>query len=129
MAIWAPVLLLVLSVVIFGGRMVQSGLTVESAAGEAARAATAADSRAQAVVRARAAAEAALNSAGLRCDSVSVAVDTTQWSRPPGQPARATATVSCRVTLSDLAAGTPIPGSRLVSSSASSALDTYRVRD
>lgn len=127
LAIWAPVLLLLMSVVIFAGRVAQAGLTVEAAAGEAARAATVAANRAQADSRAQAAAAAAFTSAGLHCSSVEVTVDTSQWTRPAGQPARVSATVACRVALADLV-GLSIPGSRVVTGSASSALDRFRVR-
>lgn len=128
LVIWGPVLLLIVSVIIYAGRVAQAGLTVESAAGEAARAATVADNRAQANTRAEAAAAAALSSAGLKCASVSVSVDTSEWNRPAGQPARAEATVSCRVALGDLIGPGLIPGSRVVSSTATSALDTFRTR-
>jgi Flp pilus assembly protein TadG len=128
LVIWGPVLLLIVSVIIYAGRVAQAGLTVESAAGEAARAATVADNRAQANTRAEAAASAALSSAGLKCASVSVSVDTSEWNRPAGQPARAEATVSCRVALGDLIGPGLIPGSRVVSSTATSALDTFRTR-
>ena len=127
LVIWGPVLLLIMGVIVFAGRVAQAHLTVEAAAGEAARAATVANSQVQARTQAQAAAAAALSSAGLRCASVSVSVDTSQWARPAGQPARATATISCRVGLGDLV-GASIPGSRVVTGSASSALDTYRVR-
>ena len=128
LVIWGPALLLLMSLVIFGGRVAQAGLTVESAAGEAARAATVAANRAQAGARAHDAAEQAFTSAGLRCSSVSVSVDTSEWNRPAGQPARAEATVSCRVALGDLIGPGLIPGSRVVSSTATSALDTFRTR-
>ncbi len=91
LVIWGPVLLLIVSVIIYAGRVAQAGLTVESAAGEAARAATVADNRAQANTRAEAAAAAALSSAGLKCASVSVSVDTSEWNRPAGQRPRSRA--------------------------------------
>lgn len=128
LVIWGLALLLLMSLVIFGGRVAQAGLTVESAAGEAARAATVAANRAQAGARAHDAAEQAFTSAGLRCSSVSVSVDTSQWTRPEGQPARVSATATCQVALSDLVGISLLPGSRTVTASASSALDRFRVR-
>lgn len=127
LVIWGPALLLLLTLVIFAGRVAQARLTVEAAAGEAARAATVVGNRAEAGSRATAAAEDALSSAGLQCASVSVAVDTTQWERPAGQLARATATITCNVDLDGLI-GVGIPGSKTVQASASSALDTFRSR-
>ena len=127
LVVWGPVLLLLVTVVIFAGRTAQAGMTVDAAAGEAARAATVADDRAQAVSRAREAAQASLESAGLKCSTVDVALDTSQWARPPGQAATASATVSCRIELDDLV-GVSVPGTKTVSSTATSALDTYRQR-
>lgn len=127
LVIWGPVLLLLLGVVIFAGRVAQAGLTVDAAAGEAARAATAADTRAQAISRARDAAHTSFESAGLKCSTVDVSVDTSQWARPSGQAAIASATVSCQIELGDLV-GVSVPGTKTVSSTATSALDTYRQR-
>ena len=127
LVIWGPVLLLLLAVVVFAGRVAQAGLTVDAAAGEAARAATAADNRAQAISRARDAARTSFESAGLKCSTVDVSVDTSQWARPSGQAAIASATVSCQIELGDLV-GLSVPGTKTVSSTATSALDTYRQR-
>ena len=53
--------------------------------------------------------------------------DTTGFARPVGTPATITATVSCLVRLSDLAMP-GLGGSRTVTATASSPLDTYRER-
>lgn len=127
LAIAAPVLLLLIALVIVAGRVAQAHQVVEAAAGEAARAATAAGGVASARAQADAAVAAALDSAGLACQSTSTQVDTSQWALPVGRPARVTATVTCQVRLSDLAMP-GLPGSRLVTGSAGSALDTYRFR-
>ncbi len=127
LAIAAPVLLLLITLVIVAGRVAQAHQVVEAAAGEAARAATAAGGVASARAQADAAVAAALDSAGLACQSTSTQVDTSQWALPVGRPARVTATVTCQVRLSDLAMP-GLPGSRLVTGSAGSALDTYRFR-
>jgi Flp pilus assembly protein TadG len=127
LVIWAPVLLLVAAVIVLAGRVAQATQAVEVAAAEAARAASAAGTHAQATARAESAATAALSSAGLRCSSTSVTIDTTEWSRPAGAPARVSAQVDCRLGLADLSIP-GVPGAKDVSATASSALDRYRVR-
>lgn len=127
LVIWAPVLLIIASVILLAGRVAQASQTVEVAATEAARAASSAATVQQARSRALDAAEASLASSGLRCGRTAVDVDTSQWRRPPGTPARVQATISCDVSLGDLA----IPlasGTRTVTGRASSAIDTYRQR-
>lgn len=54
-------------------------------------------------------------------------IDTSQFSRPPGEPATVSATVTCRVQLSDLAIP-GLPGSREITETVESPLDTYRMR-
>ena len=127
LVLWAPVLLIIGSVILLAGRVAQASQTVEVAAAEAARAASAAGTVAQARSRAQDAAEASLASSGLRCGRTAVDVDLSQWRRPPGTPARVAATIHCDLSLGDLA----IPlagGTRTVTGSASSAIDTYRER-
>lgn len=125
LVIWAPVLLLLAAVIVVAGRIAQASQAVEVAAAEAARAASAASTRAQATTRAEAAAAAALSSAGLRCASTTVTIDTSEWSRPAGTPARVTAGIACQLGLSDLSLP-GLPGTKNVSATASSALDSYR---
>ncbi len=127
LVIWAPVLLLIAAVVVLAGRVAQATQTVEVAAAEAARAASAAPSQVAARSRAAAAAGATLASAGLRCTSTTVDVDTSQWSRPAGTAARVSATIGCRLGLADLSVP-GVPGHKAISATASSALDRYRAR-
>lgn len=127
LAVSAPVLLLFFTLVIVAGRVAQAHQVVEAAAGEAARAATAARNVGSARAQATAAVAAALDSAGMTCQSTSTQVDTSQWTVPVGRPARVTVTVSCQVMLSDLTMP-GLPGSQSVTGSAGSALDSYRVR-
>lgn len=128
LVIWAPILLLIVSVIIYAGRVAQARQTVEAAAGEAARAATAVPSRWQAEPAARSAATAALTSAGMKCSSVFVSVDTSDWNTTaPGQPGAATAQVRCQVVLADLFVP-GMPGSLTATGTGRSVLDTYRSR-
>jgi Flp pilus assembly protein TadG len=127
LVVWAPALLLVMSVVLLAGRVAQAHQTVEVAAAEAARSASSADTLGTARSSAREAADRALASSGLRCGATTVTVDTGEWNRLPGVMAKVGVTVSCRVALADLAVP-GLPGGRQVSASATSILDTFRVR-
>jgi hypothetical protein len=53
-------------------------------------------------------------------------VDTSGFSRPPGQAAQVIAEVSCTLDLADLVPG--IPGQRQITARTASVLDTYRSR-
>ena len=64
---------------------------------------------------------------GLQCTTTTVALDTSGFATPPGLSATVTATVSCPVRLSDLSVP-GLPGTRTVSHTATSSLDTFRER-
>ena len=122
-----PVLVLLLGLLVLAGRVTLARTSVEQAADEAARSASIARTAAGAR---RAAADGAVRALGrqsLRCSRVDVAVDVAGFAVPVGQPARVTATVTCVVALADLALP-GFPGSRTVTASAISPLDTYRER-
>ena len=127
LVVLGPGLLLFIVAVIFGGRVAVAGQAVDQAAGEAARTASIARTQTVAGSSAEAAARATLAQQGLQCQTVSVAVDTSGFSRPVGTPATVTATVACIVDLADLAIP-GLPGTRTVRASASSPIDTYRQR-
>jgi len=127
MVILTPGLLLVIAVLVFGGRVALAGQSVEAAAGEAARVASLARTQPEADGAAAAAAELSLSQQGLQCLSTEVVVDTSGFAVPVGTAASITATVTCVVELSDLAAP-GFPGSRTVTATAVSVLDTYRER-
>lgn len=125
MVIVAPAMLLILAVVVFAGRVVIAGQSVDHAAAEAARTASLARTAPAAQAAADTAARVSLAQQGLRCSSTSVSVDTAGFSVPAGTPATISATITCIVDTADLAAP-GIPGSRTVTGRASSPLDTYR---
>jgi Flp pilus assembly protein TadG len=127
LAVLGPGLLLFIGVVIFAGRVAIAGQAVEQAAAEAARTASIARTQPEASTSAVAAARHTLAQQGLDCTGIDVSVDTTGFSSPAGTPAAVTATVACPVRLSDLAIP-GLPGSRTVTASSTSALDTYRER-
>jgi Flp pilus assembly protein TadG len=126
LAVVTPALLLILLLVIAAGRFSSAHGQTEEAARDAARAASLDRDRSTAQVSAEAAARASLADQDLSCAALSVSISG-DYDRPAGTPAAVTATVGCQVSLRDLAA-LPVPGSRLVSASYTSVLDTYRAR-
>ena len=127
LVIMAPALLLILGVAIYAGRVSSAGQTVEQAASAAARTASIARTGPAAQTSGDAAARDSLTQQGLRCSSTSITVDTSGFTRAVGAAAAVTVTVTCAVNTSDLAFP-GLPGSRTVTGTAVSPLDTYRSR-
>ena len=123
----APVLLLFVILVIFAGRWALAQQAVQAAASEAARAASIARSPGEANTSAAGAAGASLTNQAVRCGTQSVAVDVAAFGLPEGTPGTVAATVTCVVDMSDLAVP-GVPGSRTLTSTMTSPLDTYRNR-
>lgn len=122
-----PALLMIVAVIIMAGRLAVAHSAVESAAAEAARAASIARTQVEANASAAAGAQVTLDSQNLTCASTKVTVDTSGFAAPPGTPAVVEATVTCRVKLSDLAlSALPIPGFRQISVTTTSPIDTFR---
>lgn len=126
-AMAAPVFLLLIAMVMFGGRVAMTHQAVDAAAAEAARAASIARSSAQASSDASARANASLTNHDLDCLSASVSVDTSGFAAPVGTAAQARVTVTCEVNLSDLVLP-GVSGSRTITSTVTSPIDTYRER-
>ena len=126
LAVLAPLLVMFIGTLIFAGRYSGASGGVADAATAAARAASLERTAATASLQARAVAGDILASQSLRCLTTDVIADVAQFSRPPGMPARTEVTVHCRVDLADLVPG--MPGSTVLTASASSALDTFRER-
>lgn len=122
-----PALVLMLGLMVAGGRLWFARTTVTEAAQTAARAASLARDAGAGRQAGQSAGKQSLATAGLVCNSQSVNVDTSAFSVEVGTPATLTATVSCRVPFADvLLPG--IPGSISLTSTGRSALDTYRTR-
>ena len=126
-AIGLPAFVLLVGLIIFGGQTAMTHQAVESAAAEAARSASIARSSASATTNAKEAAMTSLANQDLQCLSMDVSVDTSDFSRPIGEPGQVTVTVECRLDLSDLSVP-GVPGSRVVSATMTSPLDTWRER-
>ena len=127
LAILTPAGLLLISVVVFAGRVAIAHQTLDGAAASAAREASISRTQPAANSAASTAVAQALTQQGLDCSSTLVSVDTTGFASPAGTPATITATVTCVVPLADLAIP-GLPGSMTITGTASSPLDTYRER-
>lgn len=119
--------MLFVALIVFAGRVAIANQAVGSAANEAARAASISRTQGQAGDTARTAATTALINQKVNCLSTTVTVDTTGFASPVGTPASVQATVTCVVNLSDLSVP-GVPGTRTVTATMSSPLDTYRER-
>lgn len=124
---WAPGLLLIVALLTVAGRVNSANAAVEQAAVDAARTASIARNSGAAQDAAVRSAQATLSGQDLQCTTTTVTVDTAAFAAPPGQPATVTATVTCPVRLSDLAVP-GLPGTRTVTHTAVSSLDTFRER-
>ena len=126
-AIGVPAFMLFVGLIVFAGRVAVANQAVGSAATEAARTASISRTQGQAADMARAAATQALSNQKVNCLRMTISVDTSGFGSPAGTPASVRATVTCVVNLSDLSVP-GVPGTRTVSASMSSPLDTYRER-
>ena len=125
-AIILPVLLgmVGLLVVLATGALAQ--MTVDSAASQAARAASLERDTATATASARQVAASTLTESGTTCRSSNVAVNAAGLRAPLGTPAVVSVTVTCTV---DLQVGLPgFPSTRTLTATKSSPVDTYRSR-
>jgi Flp pilus assembly protein TadG len=127
LVVWAPGLLLLIGLLAVAGRINSANAAVEQAATDAARTASLARTAASAQQLAQQHAQQTLALQGLACTVTTVTVDTAGFGSAPGQPAAVTATVTCPVRLSDLAIP-GVPGTRTVTHTAVSSLDTFRER-
>ena len=116
-----PLLILLLLFLVLCGRLADTKLRINDVAHQAARAATLARTPNQAMAEARATADAALASAGVTCQSLTVSTDT-QGMRPGST---VTVDIACTVGLDDLTL-LGVPGSRTFASSFSSPIDVWR---
>ncbi len=126
-AIAVPAFALFVGLIIFGGRTAVVRQSVESAAADAARSASLERVESTAKKAAKDAAVANLDAQGVDCLNVDVVIDTQQFSRTVGTPARVEVTVSCLLDLADLSVP-GVPGTRTVSATMTSPIDTWRER-
>ena len=123
-----PMLLLIVGLVVAGGRIAHARALVQQVADSAARTASLARDASSAQARAAQLAAADARAAGLTCaGGVRVRVDTAGFAIPVGQPASVTSRVTCSLTLSDLLVP-GLPGSLALEAGAVSVRDRYRGR-
>ena len=122
-----PALLLLLGLLVAGGRLWFARTTVNEAAQTAARAASLARSASAATVAGQDAGSQSLATAGLHCRMTSVSISTAAFSVPAGSPSTVSSTILCSVDFSDVFLP-GWPGSMELIGRGSAALDTYRGR-
>jgi Flp pilus assembly protein TadG len=126
-AVVFPMLLLIGLLLVMAGRLVLAEGVVQSAANEAARAASISRTAIVAEAQATSTATSTLLNSGVSCAQTSVTPMTDAFSLPLGTVGTITVEVDCVVPLSDL--GLPgAPGSRTISATGTSVLDAYRGR-
>jgi Flp pilus assembly protein TadG len=123
----APVLALFILVIIFGGRLALARQAVQSAAFDAARAASLARTQGEARTAASKTAAATLANQKLPCTTTLLDLDTSGFTKPVGTPATVTVRLVCDVATGDL--GLPgIAATVPVDAEATSPLDSFRER-
>lgn len=122
-----PAFVLFIGLIIFGGRAATTHQSVQTAAADAARAASIERTSSSARDAALSAATTSLSNQGVHCLDIDVAVDASQFSRAVGKAASISVSVQCRLDLSDLSVP-GVPGSRLIKATMASPIDTWRER-
>lgn len=123
----APAFVLFIGLLVFAARMGMAHQSVEAAAFEAARSASLARTATEARAASQAGASATLANQSLRCQSTNVSVDLAGFAAPIGTAGSVQATVTCVVDLSSVSLP-GVPGTRVVTATATSPIDTYRER-
>ncbi|WP_331733814.1 pilus assembly protein (plasmid) [Streptomyces sp. NBC_01220] len=126
-AIVTPLLIAFLCMAVAAGRIALSGSKIDSAAEDAARAASIERTYGSALSAANGAAARSLSDQSISCASTHVSVDAGGLNRPLGEVGYATVTVSCTVSFADLLLP-GAPGSKTMTSTFSSVVDAYRSR-
>ncbi|PRY09900.1 TadE/TadG family type IV pilus assembly protein [Kineococcus rhizosphaerae] len=126
MAVLAPAIGLLIGFVIAAGRLSVSQGIVQAAAVDSARMASISRTATAAQAAARSGAEASLQGQPNTCSSYTVQANTAGFAQRVGVPAQVEVTVECTVPLADLIPG--LPGSKTITKTAISPLDTYRER-
>lgn len=126
-AIGVPAFGLFVAMIILGGRVAMATQAVDSAAYEAARAASIERTQPEAITSGKSAATSSLSAQDVNCTSTSITVNAAAFNAPLGTTGQVSATVTCRVDLSDLSLP-GVPGTRVITATASSPVDAYRER-
>lgn len=124
----APALLVLIGLVVVGGRVAAAGSAVEQAAAAGARSASLARDARTAQADARRSILASLESQSVACEPLRHAVDVSEFAVALGRPAEVSVRVSCAVPVGELAVP-GLPGHRMVSASVTSPIDSFRARE
>jgi hypothetical protein len=127
LALLVPALVIMLGMMVGGGRLWFARTTVTEAAASAARSASLARTAEQAVGDGVAAGRSSLSTGGLDCVDQSISVDAGAFSIPVGTPATIRSRVVCSVPFRDILLP-GMPGSIKLTGQGTAALDTYRSR-
>jgi Flp pilus assembly protein TadG len=122
-----PAFALFVGLIIFGGRTATTHQSVQTAAADGARVASLERTSSSARTAALRAATTSLRNQGVDCLNIDVTIEAGQFARTVGQDATVSVTVACRLNLSDLSVP-GVPGSRLVTATMASPIDTWRQR-
>ncbi|HLV57387.1 MAG: TadE/TadG family type IV pilus assembly protein [Micromonosporaceae bacterium] len=126
-AVLLPAFILLIVLATMVGRLAVATNAVTAAAHDAARAASISRDETTAQERAYAVATDTLAAQGLHCIDLTVDSDTSGFALPVGTPGTVEVTVTCQVSFADIVfAG--LPGSRTVSATFVSPIDTWRGR-
>lgn len=123
----APVLLAMIALVIFGGRVALARQALSAAAFDAARAASLERTAAAARTAARQAADVVLDVHSLQCSGDDLRLDLTGFGRSVGEGAEVRVDLRCAVAVGDLSLP-GLPGQITVAAQATSPIDRYRER-
>lgn len=127
LAMIVPAFMLMLALLVAGGRLWYARTIVFEAGYAAARAGSLARTATEARIAADSAGRQSLATAGLMCEQAGVSVATAAFRVPAGRPATVSATVRCTVSLADVVLP-GLPGGMELSATGAAALDTYRSR-
>ena len=119
--------MLFVALIVFAGRVAIAHQAVQSAAADAARSASIARTQGAAQTEGNSAAATSLANQHVNCVTTTVSVNTSGFASSVGTPATVNATVTCHVNLSDIFLP-GVPGSKAITATISSPLDTYRER-
>lgn len=127
LVIIAPVMAIIILLLVAAGRIAMAGLSAESAAAAASRAASLEVSATEANTVAVETATATLIDEGLNCSGLNVAIDASVLDAPRWTSGSVTVTVTCTVPMSDIALP-GLGGSQTLVATASSPVDPFRER-
>ncbi len=125
LAVITPLVLLVLTLLVAGGRMVTAEASLDATTTAAARAASLARTPAAATHAAQSTSAATLSQQGLSCHGHALQADTTALTTGPGTGGQVMVTSHCTVELAALLVP-GLPGSVPLTAHAASPLDPYR---